>query len=68
MSIVLLIHLIGIPVSYLICRRDFKKSVGIWTVGDRCLTLFVVIVTSWISAFAFVLATFITDKNKPASW
>lgn len=71
MKVLLLIfYLAGIYVCYKYERRQLKKLVNEWTVGDRRMAIFKSIF-SWIS----IILIFITDEiilskanNKPAKW
>jgi uncharacterized membrane protein len=65
----ILVYLIGCVIGYIMFRADFKKSVGVWTVGDRFAGI-VLSILSWITVIVGILIIWEDsfDTNKPAKW
>ncbi len=70
MVIIIVIYIIGIPVSYIINKKVWTKHYPRWTVSDRRFHLFTA-VFSWISIISLASIEFFCEEEEdqtPASW
>lgn len=67
--ILLIVYLVGVIISYLLFRYDFRKTFNNWTIGDRNLIIFLSVIGSWAAVIAGIASLLSNISNKkPAKW
>lgn len=68
---ILIIYLIGVIITYIICRYKMRKSKGHYYSMSDVGTALLISIFSWLSIFIFIvylISTIFESDKKPPKW